>query len=106
MDAKITALHACYCAETHMDLPLRMGRDRAWFDFDKAGFDCDDLRLVIRWIQRQIKRNEGRNSGYSIHSLRFSNLLQLDNFEERLLMARQEANRRKVKPKLIQQEQQ
>lgn len=87
MDAVIADLHAAYCQATGFDLPLRMGRDRVWFDLDKAGFTRDDLLLVIRWIRKQI----GRDNGYSIASLRFSTLLQLDAFEEKLLLARQES---------------
>jgi len=60
-----------------------MGRDRAWFDFDKAGFTKEDLLLVIRWIKLQV----GRRAGYSEHSLRFSTLLQ------KLLLARKELRR-------------
>ena len=41
-----------------------MGRDRAWFDFDKAGFTKEDLLLVIRWIKLQV----GWRAGYSEHS--------------------------------------
>lgn len=67
-----------------MDLPLRMGRDRVWFEFEKAGFTKEDLLLVIRWIRVQIPKR----TGYSENSLRFSTLLQLDYFEEKLLLAR------------------
>jgi hypothetical protein len=100
MDAKITDLHSAYCEATGFDLPLRMGRDRAWFDFEKAGFTKDDLLLVIRWIRKQIPRG----AGYSIHSLRFSTLLQLDTFEEKLQLARHELKLRPARPATVTRE--
>ena len=27
----VEKLHRVYCAETGLDIPLRMGRDRAWY---------------------------------------------------------------------------
>ncbi len=97
-DARIAELHATYCRATGFDLPLRMGRDRTWFDFEKAGFTKEDLLLVIRWIRREIPKR----SGYSLSSLRFSTLLQLDYFEEKLLMARQELGRsRRQEPVIV-----
>lgn len=101
MDATIQALHAAYCQATGFDLPLRMGRDRTWFDFEKAGFTKEDLLLVIKWIRRQF----GRNNGYGPTSLRFSTLLQLDYFEEKLMLARQELNGRPRKPVMVEQTQ-
>jgi len=86
MDPKITELHTAYCQATGFDLPLRFDRQRIWFDFDKAGFTEEDLLLVIKWVRRQF----GKNSGYGPTSLRLSTLLQLDYFEEKLMLARQE----------------
>lgn len=102
MDPVITELHSTYCQATGFDLPLRMGRDRVWFDFDKAGFTKEDLLLVVKWIRRQISRN---GSGYSIASLRFSTLLQLDAFEEKLLLAKQELGRRPRSAPVVEQKQ-
>lgn len=101
MDAKITELHEAYCAATGFDLPLRMGRDRTWFDFEKAGFTKDDLLLVVRWIRKQSQKQ----SGYGPNSLRFSTLLQLDYFEEKLLLARQELGRRPRTAPVVEQRQ-
>jgi hypothetical protein len=101
MDPKITELHTAYQQATGFDLPLRMGRDRVWFDFEKAGFTKEDLLLVIKWIRRQF----GRNNGYGPTSLRFSTLLQLDYFEEKLMLARQEFHGRARNPGTIEQTQ-
>ena len=97
-DSKIAALHDAYCKATGFDLPMRMGRDRTWFDFDKAGFTKADLLLVINWIRRQIGI---ARSGYTISSLRFSKLLELDYFEERLQLARMERRSKERKPATI-----
>lgn len=101
MDPTIAALHTAYCQATGFALPLRFDRQRTWFDFDKAGFTKEDLLLVIKWVRRQF----GRNNGYGPTSLRFSTLLQLDYFEEKLMLARQELQGRPRKPALIQQTQ-
>lgn len=102
-DPKIAELHQAYCNATGFPLELRMGRDRIWFDFDKAGFTKADLLLVIAWIRRQagIAR-----SGYTIASLRFSTLLQLDYFEEKLHLARMDVRSRQRKPAIVQKTQQ
>ena len=101
-DPKIAALHQLYCKLTGFDLPLRMGRDRAWFDFDKAGFTDKDLILVVCWIRRQIGI---ARSGYTTSSLRFSKLLELDYFEERLQLARMEERSKQRKPPFEMREQ-
>jgi hypothetical protein len=86
-DQTITELHAAYCQATGFDLPLRFDRQRVWHDFDKAGFTKEDLLLVIKWIRQQF----GKNSGYGPTSLRMSTLLfRLDDFEEKLMLARKE----------------
>lgn len=88
MDAKIAELHDAYCQATGFNLPLRFDRQRVWFEFEKAGFTAEDLRLVVRWIRRQIERGA---SGYVNGSLRFTTLvIRLDEFEEKLHLARHE----------------
>jgi hypothetical protein len=101
MDPTITELHDAYCQATGFDLPLRFDRARVWFDFDKAGFKKEDLLIVIKWIRRQFSRN----NGYGPTSLRLSTLLQLDYFEEKLMLARQELQGRARKPALVEQTQ-
>lgn len=105
MDARISELHAAYCKATGFDLPLcrnvmDLGRARVWADFEKAGFTREDLLLVIAWIRKQF----ARNNGYSMASLRFSTLLQLDTFEEKLHLARHESRLRRPKPATIERE--
>jgi hypothetical protein len=63
------SLHAVYCRETGLEIPLRMGRDRAWHEFLRAGFCEADLVLVIRFLRKGIARGE-RNQG----ALRFRKL--------------------------------
>src|SRR4051812_1206597 len=99
-DAKISELHQVYCQASGFALPLRMGRDRVWFDFDKAGFTEADLLLVIAWVKRQCGV---ARSGYSAASLRFSTLLQLDYFEEKLHLARMEQRSRQRRPLIANQ---
>lgn len=99
-DARIEKLHAAYCEATGFALLLRADRMRVWFDFEKAAFTEEDLRLVIRWIRREIpKRN-----GYTEGSLRFSTLLQLDTFEEKLQLARQAFGRKARPPQVVEQQ--
>jgi hypothetical protein len=100
-DANIEDLHTAYWHAIGFDLPLRMGRDRAWFDFEKAGFTKEDILLVIRWIRREIPKR----TGYSINSLRFSTLLQLDYSEEKLLVARQQLGQPPRRAPVVQREQ-
>jgi hypothetical protein len=101
MDANIQQLHAAYCQATGFDLPLRFDRQRTWFDFEKAGFTKEDLLLVVKWVRRQFSRG----NGYGPTSLRFSTLLQLDYFEEKLMLARQELLGRPRKPAMVEQTQ-
>ena len=98
IDPTIAELHDAYCTASGFALPLRMGRDHIWFDFDKAGFTKEDLLLVIKWIRQQTGI---RGRGYNASSLRFSTLLQLDYFEEKLLLARQAYGRKPKKPATV-----
>ena len=79
-------LHSTYCEMTGLHIRLAMGRDRLWFDFAKAGFTLDDLRLVIGYIKKDISKDRAI---YRMESLRLLNLIgRLDEFEERLALAR------------------
>ena len=83
----IENLHRVYCEMTGMAIRLDMQRECEWARFAQRRFTVEDLRLVIRSIQRGIK-NQKRHRG----ALRFSNLVvQLDYFEEELAMAQSEA---------------
>lgn len=80
---QIAQAHALYQQLTGQSLSLGFDRERLWFEWWRAGFQLDDLRRVIRYLQRQIGQ-ERRNVG----ALKLSNLLQLDRFEEDLAISR------------------
>ena len=75
----LRALHELYCQLTGQKLPLRFDRERLWFEFLRAGFNTQDLKTVIDYLQKEIRANR-RNVG----ALKLSNVLQLDRFEEDL----------------------
>ena len=94
-------LHAIYIRETGLDLPMRMGRDRAWFHWMQSGFTEADLVMVVRFLKRGIAAQE-RNPG----CLRFRNLIEmLDYFDEELAMAKKAASARTPRPSMMQTEQ-
>ena len=64
-------------------LSLRFDRERLWYEFLCAGFNAQDLKHVLSYLQKEI-RSERRNIG----ALKLSNLLQLDRFEEDLNISR------------------
>lgn len=92
-ESEVAALHEAYCRLTGQDgLPLRFDRQRQWYDWIRAGFTFEDLKLVIRYLKKGIAERR-RNHG----ALKFSNLVvQLDRFEEDLFEARRVL---KVRPK-------
>lgn len=79
----IQAAHQLYCQMTGQKLTLRYDRERAWYDLLKAGFDLNDVRRLITYLQREIRESR-RNVG----ALKLSNLLQPDRFEEDLALSR------------------
>lgn len=83
LEQQIDHLHARYCRLTGQSLSLGFDRQRLWYEFLRAGFTAQDLERVIRYLQREIRR-ERRNVG----ALKLSNLLQLDRFEEDLNISR------------------
>lgn len=83
MAARIHAVHQLYSQLTGQTLPLRYHRERMWWELLRAGYTPHDLRLVIRYLQREIRAGR-RNVG----ALKLSNLLQLDRFEEDLQISR------------------
>jgi len=80
---QIAAAHQLYCHLTGQGLRLGFDRERQWFEWLRAGFTLEDLRRVVGYLQREIR--EGRRN---IGALKLSNLLQLDRFEEDLLIRR------------------
>jgi hypothetical protein len=79
----IAKLHRLYCEMTGQPLSLHFDRQRLWFDWLRAGYDTPDLRVVILYLQKEI-RHQRRNVG----ALKLSNLLQPDRFEEDLCIRR------------------
>lgn len=84
MDApRVHAAHQLYCQLTGQSLRLGFDRERQWYEWLRAGFTLDDLRRLVAYLQREIR--EGRRN---VGALKLSNLLQLDRFEEDLLISR------------------
>ena len=79
----IRELHELYCHWTAQTLSLRFDRERLWYEFLRAGFNAQDLKRVLSYLQKEI-RSERRNIG----ALKLSNLLQLDRFEQDLNISR------------------
>ena len=77
--AALRATHELYCQLTGQQLSLRFDRERLWFEFLRAGFSAEDLKIVVAYLQKEIRASR-RNVG----ALKLSNLLQLDRFEEDL----------------------
>ena len=80
---QIALIHQTYCRLTGQPLSLRFDRERLWAEFIRARFTPPDLIRVIRYLQKEIRHGR-RNVG----ALKLSNLLQLDRFEEDLLISR------------------
>jgi hypothetical protein len=78
----ILKAHQLYCQLTGQRLPMRFDRQRQWFELLRAGFTLQQIRRVIRYLQREIR--EGRRN---VGALKLSNLLQPDRFEEDLAIS-------------------
>lgn len=78
----ILQAHQLYCQLTGQRLTMRFDRQRQWFELLRAGFTLQQIRRVIRYLQREIR--EGRRN---VGALKLSNLLQLDRFEEDLAIS-------------------
>jgi len=80
---RIAEAHALYTELTGQALPLHLERQRQWAQILAHGYGIEDVRQLIRYLQREIRAGH-RNPG----ALKLSNLLQLDRFEEDLALAR------------------
>ena len=90
----IHPLHHEYCRLVGFNLALTIERHYWWTAWLARGWTMEDLRLVIRYLQQQIKEGK-RNSG----ALKWSNLIQDANrYEEDLQMARAEQRNRRPPP--------
>lgn len=84
MNDHIETLHKVYCQFSGFDISIGYDRERAWYEYIKAGYDAEDLRLVLIHLKRGIKSGN-RNPG----CLRFRYLIEnLKDFDEELAMAR------------------
>jgi len=81
--AAINAAHQLYGQLTGQSLRLAFDRERLWYELLRAGYGLEDLRVVITYLQREIRAGR-RNVG----ALKLSNLLQPDRFEEDLQISR------------------
>jgi hypothetical protein len=75
----ILQAHQLYCQLTGQQVRLDMLRERQWFELLRQGFNLEQVRRVIGYLQREIR--EGRRN---VGALKLSNLLQPDRFEEDL----------------------
>jgi hypothetical protein len=92
----VEVLHAFYCRQLQETVILRDNWKRLWLEYLRAGFDLDQLTLVLKYLLREVRAGR-RNPG----ALKLSNLLQVDRFEEDLLLAR--LQRRPDKPPEVKQ---
>lgn len=81
-------LHAVYCGLTGLTVPLSIQRIFAWSAWSKE-FNANDLKMVVGWLQSQIKSKRKWPS-----CLLFSRLIaDREEFGEYLSMARAESRR-------------
>lgn len=79
----ILQAHQLYGQLTGQNLRLDYVRERQWYELLHQGVTLDQIRRVIRYLQREIRQGR-RNVG----ALKLSNLLQPDRFEEDLNIRR------------------
>ena len=75
--------HQLYCQWTGQSVRLGFDRERMWYELLRQGYGLEDLRAVLAYLQREIRAGR-RNVG----TLKLSNLLQPDRFEEDLQISR------------------
>lgn len=80
----IETLHKLYCQLTGKSLSLHPDRVRAWYEFVKAGFTAEDLRLVLLHLKRGERHGYRHRGSYGFTRL----VWRLDVFEEELIEAR------------------
>ena len=79
---QIQQVHQLYCQLTGQTLSLGFDRERMWYELLQFGYGLEHIKKVIRYLQREIR--EGRRN---VGSLKLSNFLQPDRFEEDLNIA-------------------
>ncbi len=78
----IARAHRIYCEMTGQSLSLGFDRERMWFELLRHGIGLNEVRRVIRYLQREILHGR-RNVG----ALKLTNFLQPDRFEEDLAIS-------------------
>jgi len=53
--AAINAAHQLYGQLTGQSLRLAFDRERLWYELLRAGYGLEDLRVVITYLQREIR---------------------------------------------------
>jgi len=88
------SVHAMFCQETKTEPTYRV-HERSYYDFQAYRFTAEDLKLVIRHLQRENRAMNGAR-----YSLRVDKLLDFEyrHFDSLLSEARaKERNRHKIK---------
>lgn len=57
MDPHINALHAAYCEEAKIQLPMLPAYERWWFDAKQAGLTPEDVKMVM--VHRRLRIKAG-----------------------------------------------
>lgn len=86
------ALYDAYVAATGLPLYLSTPRRFMLRQLAERGMTAADVTAVIRALQRKVARGD---SGFTDSSLDFRNAMEPDKMEERALLLRQQAARRK-----------
>jgi hypothetical protein len=71
MNVDYQSLHNCYVCLSGMDIKMSMSHRFMWEQFVHAGFNKDDLELVIKFIQREI-----RDGNRTVAALKFKSLIE------------------------------
>jgi hypothetical protein len=93
---QIQQAHRLYCELTGQNLSLGFDRERQWYELLRLGIGPEQIKKVIRYLQREI-REKRRNVG----ALKLSNLLQPDRFEEDLNISQVQLQTVKLPPSKI-----
>jgi hypothetical protein len=80
---RIKDIHTWFCTATGQRLALAFDRERLWFEIFKAGFNEEDVRRLVRYLMMEIAKGK-RNAG----SLKLSNMLNPEKFEDDLNLSR------------------
>ena len=54
---RLQSFHALFCQLTERQLHFAL-HERVWYEFDRAGFTENDLRIVIGWMKSSNRKHE------------------------------------------------